>query len=346
MFTGDFLAPGRLWFLLIVAALAIGYVASTLYRQRAALRFTQVELLDSLAPKRPGWRRHVVAGVQLVSLAAAVVAMAQPVRRDTIFPESGGQIMLLFDVSWSMEATDVQPTRLEAAQEQAKTFVDRVRDDVEVGLISFSGVVRTAEEPTLNRTQVENAIDNLQLADSTAIGDALAAGTSELIAGANADGNGDGDGGDTDGETTDDTSSEDEKPPGVIVLLTDGETTIGQPTERGAQQAADADIPVFTIAFGTPGGTIEDPYSGETMPVPIRPEPLEQVAEATGGESFVAESGSELSDAYERIDDLLQDTIGEPEEVIAEQTWKWAAAAVITFAIGWLLSLWLLRGIL
>ncbi len=331
MFTGEFLNPGRLWLLLVVVLLAAGYVASTLFRRRAALRFTQVDLLDDVAPSRPGWRRHVIAGIQLCGLAAAVVATARPVQRETVRPETEGRIMVLFDVSLSMQASDVDPDRLQAAQDEAHQFVERVREDVEVGLISFSGAVNVEVQPTLNRSSVERAIDRLELAESTAIGDALASGTQVLSDAMEA----------AEGESPDADHS-----PGVIVLLTDGETTWGRTTDEGAEVAADANIPVFTIAFGTPDGVIQDPNGGPDIEVPIRPEPLERVAETTGGEAFVAGSGTELADAYDKIDELLEETIGEEVEVVTEQTWKWAASALAIIAVGTALSLWLLRGIL
>ncbi len=334
MFTSDFLAPERLWLLLGVVVLAIAHVAVSLMRGRAALRFTQVELLDRIAPKRPGWRRHVVAGAQLLGLSAAVVAVAQPVNREIIRPETEGRIMVLFDVSLSMMATDVPPDRLTAAQEEALAFVDAVRDDVEIGLISFSGTVNVEQQPTRDRLDVKRSIENLELAEATAIGDALATGVRVLTSSLDS-----GEGGDT-GENATDVS------PGVIVLMTDGETTFGRTSNEGAELAADANIPVFTIAFGTADGEIEDPYTGDIVPVPAQPEALEEVADISGGEAFEAGSETELADAYGQIDELLQETIGEEEEIVAEQAWKWALTAAGVLTGAWLLSLLLLRTIL
>jgi len=334
MFTSDFLAPERLWLLLGVVVLAVAHVAVSLMRGRAALRFTQVELLDRIAPKRPGWRRHVVAGAQLLGLSAAVVAVAQPVNREIIRPETEGRIMVLFDVSLSMMATDVPPDRLTAAQEEALAFVDAVRDDVEIGLISFSGTVNVEQQPTRDRLDVKRSIENLELAEATAIGDALATGVRVLTSSLDS-----GEGGDI-GENATDVS------PGVIVLMTDGETTFGRTSNEGAELAADANIPVFTIAFGTADGEIEDPYTGDIVPVPAQPEALEEVADISGGEAFEAGSETELADAYGQIDELLQETIGEEEEIVAEQAWKWALTAAGVLTGAWLLSLLLLRTIL
>ncbi len=331
MTAATFLNGGRLWWLLVVVALAAGYVVVLRWRRRATVRFTQVDLLDRVAPSRPGWRRHVVAILQLAGLAAGVVAIARPITTSVERTESEGRILLLFDVSLSMMATDVDPDRLEAAKQAARDFVERVEPDVEIGLISFSGAVGVEVSPTLDREAIDRGIDGLELAESTAIGDALASGATLLTRLAE----------DSDIEPAD---GEEELAPGAMVLLSDGETTVGRPTEEGGQAAADAGVPVFTIAFGTADGTIEDPETGDTIPVPVRPGPLEDVADATGGVAYEAASSAELEDAYGRIQDSLGDTLGEQFEVVSELTWRWAAIALVLLAAAWALSLWWLRG--
>lgn len=327
MIPGDFLNGGRLWLLVIVLLLAAAYVASLRWRRAAQVRFTQVDLLDKVAPKRPRWRRHLIAGIQLLGLAAAVIAIARPVDRSTERTNSEGRILVLFDVSLSMEAEDVEPNRLEAAKIAAQNFVDEVDDDVEVGLISFAGVVNVEVNPTLDRSIVERRISDLDLDLSTAIGDALAAGTNLLL-----------------NAVEDDEDRDPDLAPGVIVLLTDGETTLGRPTPEGAQLAADGGIPVFTIAFGTENGSIIDPVSGEPVDVPVRPAELEQVAEVTGGQAFEAQTGNELADAYDQIRESLGDTLGEELEIVKELTWRYAMASFILLVLAYAMSLWWLRG--
>ncbi|TFH15528.1 MAG: VWA domain-containing protein [Acidimicrobiales bacterium] len=322
----DFLAPERLWLLLLVVALGIAYVVVLRWRRVATVRFTQVDLLDKVAPKRPRWRRHVVAVLMLLGLAFAVVATARPVDRSTENVSADGRILVLFDVSLSMMADDVDPDRFTAAQEAARNFVAEVDDGVEVGLVSFSGTVNVEVDPTLDRAVIDRGIDNLELAESTAIGEALASGTRLLVNSA-------------------DPNADPDKAPGVIVLLSDGETTVGRPTAEGAQDAADAGIPVYTIAFGTDGGRIVDPVSGDVVPVPVRPEELAQVADTTGGEAFEARTGDELASAYDQIAESLGTTIGEPVEIITELSWKWALAAFLVLGLAWALSLWWLRGL-
>jgi Ca-activated chloride channel family protein len=323
--TTDFLAPGRLWLLLVVVALAVGYLMVLRWRKAATVRFTQVELLDKVAPKRPRWRRHVIAALQLSGLALAVVAVARPVDRRIEDTTTEGRILVLFDVSLSMMAEDVAPSRFEAAQAAARDFVDEVDPGVEVGLIGFSGAVSVDVDPTLDRGAMMRGLDNLELAESTAIGDALSAGTKLLVNAA-------------------DPNDDSGQPPGVMVLLSDGETTVGRLTSEGAAEAADAGIPVYTIAFGTDGGTIQDPESGDIVPVPVRPADLQLVAETTGGQAFEARTGDELASAYDQIAESLGETIGDPVEIVTELTWRWALAAFVVLGLAWALSLWWLRG--
>lgn len=327
MIPTDYLAGGRLWLLLVVVALGIAYLGALRWRRAAQVRFTQVDLIDRVAPRRPRWRRHLVAALQLLGLALAVIAIARPVDRTTERTNSDGRILVLFDISLSMEAEDVDPNRLEAAKVAAQNFVDEVDADVEVGLVSFAGVVTVEVNPTLDRDLVGRRIDSLELDLSTAIGDALAVGTDLLVEG-----------------IEDDEDRDSDLAPGVIVLLTDGETTVGRPTADGAALAAEAGIPVFTIAFGTESGTIVDPVSGEIVPVPVRPAELEQVAEATGGVAFEAQTGNELADAYDEIRGSLGETLGEEIEIVRELTWQWALAAFLVLAGAYALSLWWLRG--
>jgi Ca-activated chloride channel family protein len=317
----DFLAPARLWLLLIVAALAGAYVIAQGRRAVNTVRFTQIEMLEQIAPRRPGWRRHAIAGVQLAALTIGVLGAAQPVHRSTSRPRSAGTIMLLFDVSLSMQADDVSPNRLEAAKKAGEDFVDAVDADIDVGLISFSGTVATDVGPTTDRVQLTKAIEALQLGEGTAIGDAIAAGVHQLQR----------------GEPTNES-------PGTLVVLSDGETTRGRPTADGAKVAADAKVPVYTIAFGTDGGAITNPDTGEIDPVPVKLDELQGAADATGGKAYVAPSADELAKAYADIRANLQQTTGEAITTIHELAWRYILAAVLLLMVAWGLGLWWLRG--
>jgi Ca-activated chloride channel family protein len=129
-----------------------------------------------------------------------------------------------------------------------------------------------------------------------------------------------------------------------MVLRSDAETTVGAMTSEGAAEAADAGLPVYTIAFGTEDGRIVDPESGDVVSVPVRPADLELVAETTGGTAFVAETGDELAEAYEQVSEQLGETLGEAIEIVKELTWRWAMIAFFLLALAWALSLWWLRG--
>ncbi len=319
-----FLNPGRLWLLLIVALLAAAYVGVQFMRHKHVVTFTNVDLLDQIAPKRPGWRRHVVAACYLVTGVFGVIAVARPVEQHLEQTESGGKIMLVFDVSLSMEATDVSPSRLEAAKKAATDFVSQVDDNIEVGLISFDAGVDVRVSPTLNHRNVENAIAALKLGEGTAIGDALAAATDVIGPPA---------------------KDHPDKPNGAIVLLSDGETTQGRPTADGAKIAADAKIPVSSIAFGTADGTVRL-NTGEIVPVPVNNEELASVASATGGTFYKAPTAQALEQAYGSISKNLNAGVGDPTQITTENTWKYVAAALAFLAIGWLLGLLLLRGLL
>ena len=317
----DFLAPARLWLLLVVAGLVGAYVVAQRRRAVNTVRFTQIEMLEQIAPRRPGWRRHAVAGVQLAALTIGVLGAAQPVHRSTTRPRSAGTIMLLFDVSLSMQADDVSPNRLEAAKKAGEDFVDAVDADIDVGLISFSGTVATDVEPTTDRVRLTNGIEALQLGQGTAIGDAIAAGVHSLQR----------------GEPTNDS-------PGTLVVLSDGETTRGRPTADGAKVAADAKVPVYTIAFGTDAGAITNPNTGEIDPVPVKLDELQAAADATGGKAYVAPSADELAKAYADIRANLQQTTGEAVTTIHELAWRYVLAAVLLLMVAWGLGLWWLRG--
>jgi Ca-activated chloride channel homolog len=317
----DFLAPARLWLLLVVGALVVAYVVAQRRRAVHTVRFTQIEMLEQIAPRRPGWRRHTVAGVQLAALTIGVFAAAQPVERSTTRPRSAGKIILLFDVSLSMQADDVAPNRLEAAKQAGGDFVDAVDPDIDVGLISFSGTVSTDVDPTTDRDRLTTAIDALQLGEGTAIGDAIVAGVRVLQR-----------------------SGPTEASPGTLVVLSDGETTRGRPTADGAQIAADAKVPVYTIAFGTDQGAITNPDTGEIDPVPVKLDELQGAADATGGTAYAAPSADELAKAYESIRANLQQTSGDAVVTIHELTWRYVLAAVVLLMLAWALGLWWLRG--
>jgi len=274
-----FLTPWRLLLLFVVIALGVVYVLFQRRRSTYAVRFTNLDLLESIAPKRPGWRRHLSAGLQLLALAAIVLAFSQPAHNVKV-PRERATVMLALDVSLSMEATDVKPDRITAAKEAAISFLDEVPAQVNVGLVTFAGGAKIRVTPTTDRKQVQNAIENVQLADGTAIGDAIDASLDAL----------------NDVPPAPDGAAV----PAAIVLLSDGTTTRGTPNSTAVKNAVAQGVPVSTIAFGTPGGTVTLP-DGQQVSVPVDTPALAQVAKATGGNAYEASTQSQLRDVYASI---------------------------------------------
>lgn len=274
-----FLSAGRLWLLLLVAGLAAAYVFLQRRRTTYAVRFTNLDLLASIAPKRPGWRRHVPAAVMALALAGLVVGLARPARDERV-PKEAATVMLVVDVSASMQATDVAPTRLQAAREAALSFVGDLPDRLRLGLVSFDRTTRVIASPTTDRSAVEAGIEGLVTGPGTAAGDAIFVALDAITSAGGA--------GTTDGEQT-----------AAIVLLSDGVTTVGSPVDQAAQAAVEQGVPVTTIAFGTEGGTVE--IGGRVIPVPADSAAMTDLAEVTGGAFFEAASGKELKGVYDKI---------------------------------------------
>jgi Ca-activated chloride channel family protein len=324
------LAGGWLWLLLGVAVLIVAYMFTQRRKSGYAVRFTNLELLDSVAPKRPGWRRHATAAVFVLAISALVVALARPTRAEDVLVERA-TVVVAIDTSLSMEATDVSPSRLEAAQEAANALIDSLPEPINLGLVAFNGVAQITLAPTQDREAVRRAIDNLELGEATAIGEAiftsldaieLAPGGEEGSAGARTDDPG-----------------EDEEIPATIVVMSDGETTVGRPDIAATDAADEAGVPVSTIAFGTPDGTIT--VEGEPLPIPVQvdEESLRSIAEATGGAFFTAQTVNELSDAFADIGSR----VGTETEQREITTWFLGLGVVLLLLTAIMSLLWFSR---
>lgn len=299
-----FLQPWGLLALLPVLAVAAAYVWRQFRRRAYAVRFTNVELLRTLAPKGLGWRRHLAAGAFLLSLVALATAMARP-SVDTEQPLERATIMLAIDVSLSMQADDVRPSRIEAAQEAAKQFVGELPDTYNLGLVSFAKSANVLVPPSKDRSAVRQAIDGLTLAEATATGEAVFT-CLDAIRSVPADGaNG--------------------APPARIVLLSDGYRTSGRSVEDAAAAAAAANVPVSTIAFGTDTGEVD--IGGQLQRVPVDRLALSQLAESTRGFFYEAQSARELKQVYEDMGSSIGHRI-EPREVT-----QWYAGFALLFAL-------------
>ena len=312
----SFLRPSMLWLLAAVAALAGGYLLMQRRRRHYAVRFTNIELLDSVAPRRPGWRRHLPATAVGAALIASVIGLAQPVHATQV-PRESAVVMLAIDVSGSMSATDVSPDRLEAAVTAASAFVDDLPDGFQVGLVSFDKEARVLVQATTDHAAVTAALDQLQVGAGTAAGEGIVAALDAIAAAQGAAGI------QPVSAFTASSTAAAESVPATIVLLSDGATTAGISVEDATQQAVDAGIPVSTITFGTDAGTVE--IEGQAVSVPPDAATMATVAETTGGTAFDAASSAELSSVYEAI----QAKVGYTEARSSLMVWFLGAAMVL-----------------
>jgi len=274
----SFLSPWRLLLLLVVAAVVVVYVVQARRRSTYTVRFTELDLLASVAPRRPGWRRHVPASLLALSLVALVVGFARPQAQVDV-PAERATVVVALDVSLSMQAVDVSPTRLSAAQQAATRFVEALPARFNVGLVSFSGTAALVVPPTQDHAKVTQAVQDLTLDNGTAIGEAVLTSLGALKQLPGAPGL--------------------PAPPARIVLLSDGSNTVGRPVEQGVSAARDAGVPVSTIAFGTREGTVT--IMRQTISVPVDREALQALADGTGGKAYTAESATALSGVYSDI---------------------------------------------
>jgi Ca-activated chloride channel homolog len=286
----SFLAPWRLLLLVVPLALLAAYVVIQRRRTRYAMRFTNVALLDKVAPDKPGWRRHIAAAGLVAGLVFASMAAARPALASTQ-SDDGGIVVLAIDTSLSMQATDVSPSRLEAAQAAAKRFLESMPAHTRVGLIAFDGQVRVLAQPTEDHDAVAKDLNQLQLGEGTAIGSAIQSAVDSIKAATTQNGA---------TTTTTTPASGTTNPDATVVLLSDGETTVGVPNDTAAQQAAAAGIPVNTIAFGTDAGTVQTP-DGQDVNVPVNRPALARIAQQTGGQGLSAESASELDSVFGKL---------------------------------------------
>ena len=281
-----FLAGG--WLALLIAPVLVlgAYIYAQRRRQRTAVRFTSVALLGSVAPHRSGWQRHIAAGLLVAALAAMSVAIARPAHAVRVAKDRA-TIIVAIDTSASMSATDVTPSRLEAAEAQAKSFVSQLPSGLQVGLVTFDQSARMVVSPTSDRSTITSALGSLQVGQGTATGDAIYL-SLEAIAALPADSDG-------------------AKASAAVVLLSDGTPTVGrgdqtpQETVDAADTAAtQAGVHVSTIAFGTQNGVVD--VQGQPVPVPSDPAAMASIASATGGQSFTAETAGQLKTVYAQIE--------------------------------------------
>jgi Ca-activated chloride channel family protein len=268
----SFATPFILWGLLLIPLALVGYWLVQRRRIKYAARFTNLDLLANVVDASPGRRRHLPA---LLARPQTVVAV----------PRDDATVVLTMDSSASMTATDVPPTRLDAAKSASSSFLDRLPERFRVGLVSFSSTVSVLESPTEDRDAVRSSLDAIEGDVGTALGDAIV----ESVALAPDPAEQESAGG---------------KPLFAILLLSDGANSVGREPLEVLDLAKQAGVPIYTIAFGTPDGTVEitnDAGFTQTYAVPPDPETLRTVAEETGGRFFEAPTEADLEAVYREI---------------------------------------------
>jgi Ca-activated chloride channel homolog len=285
----DFSAPDRLWLLAGAAGLAVAYLVMQVRRRRDAAKFAAPALLPLLVPGKAPWWRHAVAVVFAAGVVLATVAAAQPTVPGTAARQQA-TIMLAIDTSDSMMATDVAPSRLGAAEAQAKAFIEGLPATFNVGIVTVDATPKVLVAPTTDHQAAEVALDRLATKPGTALGDAIFTALAALPTGSvpnQAGGSGSG--------TTDSAKA----PAARIVLLSDGTSTTGRPDAEGIAAAKAAKVPVSTIAIGTTHAQVQS--AGQTVDVPVDPSALKAIADGTGGKFFQAASAGELRQIYTDI---------------------------------------------
>jgi Ca-activated chloride channel family protein len=279
----SFANPAWLLALAVVPLALLAYRASRRRGSRYAVRFTAVPALKLAAVAVPAWRRHLPAALALAALAALVLAMARP-EKTVAVPIERASIMLVTDHSRSMSATDVEPTRLSAAQRAARTFLNTLPEQVRVGAVAFSDTPDAVQAPSSDHDDARRIVD-AQVADgATATGAAL--------------------------ETAIDALKNDKqkgkRPPSAIILLSDGKTTVPPDPVPIAREAGKLKIPIYTVALGTRDATVPNPNPfGTPLLVAPDPETLRTIAQVSGGKAFTAEDSDSLKSIYKTLGSQL-----------------------------------------
>lgn len=302
----DFSAPHRLWLLAGAVGLTVAYVVVQVRRRRLAARFASPAMLPLLAPtshrRAAGVARHALAVLFVGAVVLSTLGAAQPTVPGEVEREQA-TVMVAIDVSDSMGATDVRPSRIAAAVSAARDFVADLPSGFDVGLVTAGAAPTVVVSPTKAHDDVIDALGRLELSPGTALGDAIFTSLAALpeVAPAPADA--------------------DRPRAARIVLLSDGVTTTGRPDSEAIAAAQEAGVPVSTIAFGTDDATVKS--AGQTVEVPVDTSALEAIAEGTDGTFFEAASSTELRSIYDEVE--AEVTVVEGRRDIAE----WFAGAAI-----------------
>lgn len=301
------------WFLVLLLLVPLGYLAiraAAERRKRHAVRMPATPTLMAVAAAQPTYRRWLPAALIGLAIVLLVIGLTRPERTVSV-PVERASMMLVTDASGSMRADDVNPTRMDAARGAALDFLDGVPDQTRVGVVGFSSSPSVVQAPTVDRNAAREALNSLEPDGGTATGDALSTALDALKA------------------EGDPSTENDERPPGAILLLSDGATSAGEDPLVIADQAKDAGIPIYTVSLGTPDGQVD--IGGQILPVPPDPETMREIAERSGGEAFSVDDAGELKKIYERVGARVA-TVSEQREMTA--AFGGAGFVVLVVALG------------
>jgi Ca-activated chloride channel family protein len=273
----SFVSPLALLCLFAVPLAVVVHLAAQRRRRRYPVRFPALATLAAVAAPEPAWRRQLPFALLVLALAALATSLARPQKTIQV-PVERASVVLVTDVSFSMSATDVRPTRLDAARQAALTFLRKVPDSLRVGLVAFSDGAQTLQTPTTDRDALSNAMQTLQPVNGTATGAGLRTALDDLRVGG---------------------ARVARRPPAALVLLSDGSATDGTAADDVAAEAGRLHVPIYTVALGTPGGTFT--RNGQVKPALPDPEALARIAAESGGRAFRAEDADELGAVYDQL---------------------------------------------
>ena len=343
--------PELLWGLALLPLLVAAYAWLQRRRKRLALRYANLSLVREALARGPGWRRHVPPALILAAIALMIVATARPEGEITL-PTRQETIIVAMDVSGSMRATDVQPSRIAAAQEAARAFVGDQPATTRIGIVTFAGTAALVQAPTHSREDLLAAIDRFQLQRGTAVGSGILVSLKSILPDVEFDlRSGNPRPKPRDGSRALGTAPPTDTPkappapvePGsmgsaVIILLTDGQTTTGPDPIESAKMAAERGVRVYTVGVGTPQGEIVG-AEGWSMRVRLDEDALKNIANLTRGEYFYAGTAGDLKKVYEALNTRFT---FEKKKIEITALFA-AAAAILTILAAALSVLWFHR---
>jgi Ca-activated chloride channel family protein len=326
----SFIWPAMLLFLLAIPLVFVLYLKLQQRRRQIAAQFSSFGLVQGSSGQRIGIRRHIPTGLFLAGLSILVIAMARPQAMISM-PRIEGTVILAFDVSGSMAADDMQPTRMEAAKAAAKDFIERQPSSVKIGVVAFSDSGFSVRAPTDDQVEIMAAINRLAPERGTSLGrgilaslDAIAPGLGQVSSGQSSE---------LEGPVTPTPLPEGTYTSAVVVLLTDGENTTTPDPLAAAQVAADRGVRIYTIGIGSPEGAILD-IDGFNVHTMLNEATLQQISQLTGGAYYNAENEEDLHKIY---GDLSPQWVIKPEKT--EVTSVLAGASILVLLLGGMFSL-------